>query len=275
MSNPFKDYLDIKATNWSSLKLMHTSPLCYRYYQDNPMPDKAAYALGRAVHCAVLEPSRFESDVVVFDGHRAGKKWTEFKEANGDCEIVKPSEMQLIKTMRDAVLSHPVASLHLQGGIAETNLEWVDVPTQLKCKGRADYITDRRVIDLKTARDVDPWKFSGAIASYLYHGQMAFYGDGAVLHGHDVDLPPLIVAVQSSPPFDVAVYEIGAEALEAGRNLYRGLLDMLKGCMDSGHWSGCAPEVVDVMLPRWAAGMDEDEGTDGMDWSTVATTNEP
>jgi len=275
----FNEYLNLDGINWSSLKLIHESPLAYRYWQDHPRGDKPAYALGRAAHVAILEPERFAKDVVVFDGRRAGKVWKEFQEENDGAEIVKPAEMAQIKAMVDAVHNHPVAMSALECGTMETNMEWTDPVTGLACKGRADCITDR-VVDLKTAREVNRRQFTRAAADYLYHGQTSFYHDG---YGHMMNeqgggasaIPPLIIAVQSTPPYDVAVYEIGADALEAGRNLYRGLLDTLKACQDADYWPGCEVDAVEMELPPWAAGVEEEVlNDDGMDWSTVATTPE-
>ena len=254
----FQSYLDIPAINWSSLKNMNESPLAYRYWQDHPRGDKPAYALGRAAHVAILEPDRFASDVVMFEGRRAGKLWKEFQEENEGREIVKAPEYNQIMRMVDAVHAHPVAMAALEGGTMETNLEWTDPVTGLACKGRADCITDR-VVDLKTAREVNKRQFTQAATGYLYYGQTAFYHDGA---GHMANehgggasaIPPLIIAVQSVAPYDVAVYEIGGDALEAGRNLYRTLLDTLKACQDADHWPGCEPDAVEMELPPWAAG---------------------
>ena len=257
----FQSYLDINAINWSSLKAMHVSALAYRWWQDHPSPDKPAYQLGRATHSAILEPESFATEYVVYPGKvRRGKAWEEFQEENGWCEIITANDMELAETMAAAVQVHPVASTLLSGGDAEVNLEWTDPVTGMKCKGRADYLTDR-VIDLKTAREVDPRRFSRAIADYQYHGQLAYYHDGWRRSMCDPDSPvlnPIIIAVQSQPPYDVAVYQMTDEAMDAGRALYRGLLDRLAECMATDTWPGVAGEVVDVELPPWAAGTETD-----------------
>ena len=143
-------------------------------------------------------------------------------------------------------------------------MEWTDPVTNLACKGRADYVRSTRLVDLKTARSVAPRQFMRAAADYLYHGQVAFYMDGALESGV---LPqeacfPAIVAVQSSPPWDVAVYKFTPQALDAGRRLYRTLLDRLHECQTADWWPGVAPAPAALELPGWAAGV-EDEGPDG------------
>ena len=255
----FSEYLNIDAINWSSLKAMQVSALAYHYFKNNPAPDKPAYALGRATHTAILEPDLFDSQYAIFDGRRAGKKWEEFKAAHFDRDIIKPAEYDLVQRMAEAVHAHPVAHVHLLGGVAEQTMVWKDPPTGLKCKGRADYITDR-IVDLKTARAVDPWNFNGAIGKYLYHGQLAFYHHGAWAADYKIDMAPLIIAVQSSAPHDVAVYSLPPEVMQAGADLFRSLLDRLSDCLRTNEWPGCAPDsVLDVSLPSWAAGMESEQ----------------
>ena len=260
----FASYLDIPAINWSSLKAMHISPLNYRYWQENPSPDKPAYALGRATHTAVLEPVEFNDRYATYEGvrNKKHKKYQEFMEENQGKEILSQPEWDQIWTMADAVDAHPMARSLLTGGDAEVNLEWTDPVTGLACKGRADYLTDR-VVDLKTAREVDPRRFSRAVSDYLYHGQLAYYHDGLGYWANEqgqgaTPMAPIIIAVQSQPPYDVAVYQMTDEAMDAGRNLYRSLLDRLAECMETDTWPGVAGEVVDVELPPWAAGSETD-----------------
>ncbi len=57
-------YADIPGLNWSSLKLIATSPLMLKHRADNPRKDTPALARGRAIHCAILEPALFESAYV-------------------------------------------------------------------------------------------------------------------------------------------------------------------------------------------------------------------
>lgn len=58
-------YDAIEAINWSSLVHMATSAKMLRWRVEHPRPDTPALALGRAIHCAVLEPERFERDYLV------------------------------------------------------------------------------------------------------------------------------------------------------------------------------------------------------------------
>ena len=263
----FRDYTAIDAVNWSSLKALHESPLQYRHQQQHPPADKPAWVLGRAAHCAILEPGELMERYTIWTGgRRAGKKWELFKlgALEAGQEVITAKEMNDVNEMSYAVLHHEAAAKALSGGRAEVTMEWTDPVTNLACKGRADYVRSTRLVDLKTARSVAPRQFMRAAADYLYHGQVAFYMDGALESGV---LPqeacfPAIVAVQSSPPWDVAVYKFTPQALDAGRRLYRTLLDRLHECQTADWWPGVAPAPAALELPGWAAGV-EDEGPDG------------
>lgn len=253
------DYGKIKAVNWSALKYLAASPKMYRYRLDNPEPPKAAYTLGSAVHTMVLEPEKFASRFGVYDGRRTGKDWVAWQAANPRVESLRPDDMQTARTMADAIASHPVAARVLSGGRREEITEWADEPSGLRCKGRLDYTRPDRIADLKTTRTIDPRGFAQACAKYLYHGQVAFYHDGAIAAGKippDAP-PPWIVAAQNVEPYDVAVYALSTTALWAGRRLYRQLIGKLEACTAASIWPGVAPDEMTLEIPNWAPGLDD------------------
>jgi len=181
---------------------------------------------------------------------------------HGDAEeIVTPAMLEQAEAMADAAWSHGANAALLTGGRAEETVTWTDAATGLDCKGRLDYITPLGLVDLKSTRNIEPRRFLRDAASYGYHGQLAFYHDGAVTAGvlpPDAD-PPRLIAVQSSAPWDVAVYSLPHAVLEAGRAWYRSLLEKLLDCTEAEWWPGVAPGVLDLDLPGWAAGMDDED----------------
>jgi hypothetical protein len=246
-------YDEIKAVNFSTLKHLATSPLLYRWRLDHPRPQTAALTMGLAIHCAVLEPEKFDSRYAVFEGTRRGKEWDEWQAGRLGVQSLKPAEIERVQQSAKAVRSHRVAAGLLSGCRREEPLTWTDAGTGLACKGRVDAIAPGYVLDLKSARDVMPRQFERAAAGNLYHAQLAFYHDGAAAERKiDGTTPPYVIAVQSAEPYDVAVFQYDPSTIDAGRALYRSLLHKLIQCTEADFWPGCAPDLNQLMLPPWA-----------------------
>ena len=249
-------YDEIKAISWSSLRHMATSPLLYKWRLDHPREDTATLIVGSAIHCAILEPDKFSARYAVYAEGRRGKAWDEWQAEHHGVASLKPAELERINATAKAVRGHKVASRILSACRKEEPLTWVDPVTGLACKGRVDAISPVYVADLKSARDVDPHRFTRHAAAMLYFGQLAWYGDGAIVAGRiprDAALP-YIVAAQSDEPYDVAVYQLSPEAMIAGRTLYCRLLQRLLQCTEANWWPGVAPDLEYLSLPPWAEG---------------------
>jgi len=261
------EYAATKAINWSSLKHMATSPMAFQHSLRNPEPETEARALGTALHCAILEPLVFRQRYAImpdFGDLRAteGRTTKEQGKANKEArarwleehkgmEILTAEDSERIANMSAAVRGHRAALAAIAGATEQVVL-WKDALTGLACKGRLDAITEG-VCDVKTAVDVSPRAFGFAAAKYLYHGQLAFYHDGLIASSRMVPKRlPLLVAIQSRAPWDVAVYNLQSEHIEAGRMLYQRLLRRLVECSAADWWPGVAPEIMPLQLPSWA-----------------------
>jgi exodeoxyribonuclease VIII len=257
---PFESYISVDAVHFSTLKSIDKSPLHYRHACDTPREYTPALRLGRLTHSLLLSPE--VPGVAVYAGRRAGKEWETFEAAHAGESIVKVEEIEHATEMREAIKRHAGASALFARGRAEVSIEWLE--GDLACKARLDWLGPSGVIDLKTTRSIDVRAFTREIAARHYHAQLAFYRAAADAaqredcpwyQGH---APCWIVAVESSPPHDVAVYRLPEEALEVGARKIAGWLDRVRECRASGVWPGVAPEAIDLTLPDWAA-------TDGLD----------
>ena len=275
------EYAAIPAINWSTLKEMAVSPRFYRWRLAHPAKSKPAYRLGNAAHCAVFEPEKFDGRYVVLDtdtigelaparNTKAGKaiieahpEWAalssdDYKAAAvraeyPDKELITDTERDDALAMRESVYAHPVARELLRGGLAEETVTWTDERTGLACKGRLDYLRPDLVLDAKSTRDPSPRQFERAAAAYGYFGQCLFYHDGAVAARRiDGQEHPVIIAIRNCDDFDVAVYRIDSQAMEAGRATYRAYLDKLAQCTAADYWPGVAPELRLLGCPPWA-----------------------
>jgi len=255
------NYETIKAMNFSSLKHLAVSPKLYKYRTENPEPYKPAFALGSAAHCLILEPGKFDSRYAVFDGTRRGKEWDAWEAAHPGVESLKPAERATAIEIAKAVREHRRIAPLLSGGLYEETIEWTDKDTGLRCKGRVDYLRPTQLVDIKTAKDIAPRWFSRDAAQYLYHGQLAWYWEGAIQAGRlppDADLP-YIVVVEKKPPYDCGVYRMTPADMTKGVALYRSLLRKFLDCEAANYWPGILPDTVDLDIPDWAPGSQTDD----------------
>lgn len=256
---PFATYLDLDLESATGLKAIMVSPLLYAWRKGNGRPDKDELRVGRAVHTAIFEPHRFETEYVEWLGKvRRGKEWDSFCEEHAGQTILTRAQLANAQRIAGAVRAHPVASALLaEPGKAELSITWKHERTGLRCKSRIDWLCSS-LVDLKTCRDPSPHMFGGQTARLGYHLQMAFYS--AALSSLGMVLPAKIIAAQNVAPFDVVIYDVPESVIVVGEQLYESALDKVAACTRSGSWPGIAPDAELVLkLPTWAVPHFDDE----------------
>lgn len=258
----FDDYAQIQALNWSTLKHIHVSAKLFLWRRDHPEPDRSVFIVGGAIHTATLEPDKFDQRYGVYAAVRRGEKWDAWQEENPDLKSLKPAEHRDTVALARALHDDPIAGPLLRATRVEASVTW-DLPGYgLAAKGRLD-VLGNRVVDLKSAADLSRRAFITNAAKLLYHGQLAWYHDGAIAAGklpRDAPLP-VIVGAEKSAPYDVGVFEMTQLDYEAGKYLYRSLVDTMLTCIETKSWPGRYPTMQALDLPHWAPGMgDEEEG---------------
>jgi len=248
---PFADYQAIRATNWSSLRNLTVSPLRYRYATTHPAEDTAAMALGRLIHTATLEPELLGEYAVWTGGSRRTNAYKEWLAEQGDREAVTLAEYEQAAGAAAAVWKHREARRLLRGGRTEVVLQWVDPETHVRCKARLDHLRGAVLTDLKSTADIDARTFGRTAQRLGYHGKLAFYRMGIAALGLAPG-PAYIIAVEQTPPHDVAVYEVDEDTLFVGGLEARALLARLKECRRRRRWPGRYPDVERLAFPEWA-----------------------
>jgi hypothetical protein len=247
-------YDALPGINWSTLKWLQKSPAEYDWRIKYGKEETDAILRGRLVHTAILEPDRVPLDYAIWPGgRRAGAEWEAFQAANGGRTLVRIEDYQDSLRFRDAVLAHKHASRILSGGTAERTLTWVETidGIQLGAKGRLDYLRAPEWVDLKTTSDLDLRRFGAQAFRLGYHGQAAWYRRG--LRANGIAEPKCwIIAVESSDPHDVAVFEPDPSWLATGDELVDRLLRTLLECRKTKRWPGRYPEITPLEIPAWA-----------------------
>lgn len=242
-------YESIKAMNWSRLKLLERSPA---HFKANVSEETPSLNKGVAVHCAILEPEKFLKSYAIFTGKvRRGKEWDAFEfeaTANGRL-ILNEREYADVEAMKKSVRSNPLAMKYLTWGRAEVPATWKIKALDLDCKGRIDYVSPIGLIDLKTTQSAHPRDFWYSCVKYGYDGQLAWYHDGWMRKTGE-DLPVKIIAVESSVPFNVTVFNVPEAILSQGRERYQTLLAQYDYCTKNNFWGGYSETEVNLSAPE-------------------------
>lgn len=261
MDLPGEVYARIDAVNYSRLKHFARTPAHAREHILHPPKPTDAMELGTAIHMAILEPARFAAEYV-----RAPKcdrrttigkaQWSEFEDAHKGRNYLSGDEWEQCEGMAEAVSKHQLANDLLYGeGRNEVSVIWNDQGTGMLCRARLDrfkrYLGCSYVIDIKSTADASPAAFQRQVARLGYHIQTAFYLDGLET------LAPgkrrfLNIAIETTAPFGIIVYEMDPDTLAEGRACYRRYLAEWAECKRTNIWPSYPGGIYPLSLPRWA-----------------------
>ena len=252
------EYHASPAISKSGLDLIRRAPALYAYRRENPQEQTPAMRLGSLTHAVVLEPEVFAHSVIArpegIDRRTSAGKlaWAEFEVQAEGKEIVTGEEMAKLAAIRDAVHAHPAAAKALAGSpTIEQSIFWVN--DGIACRCRPDAVTEKGVIvDLKTTRDASPEGFAKSIAQYRYHVQAAFYSDGYRAAFGESPRGFVFIAVETEPPYLVAVYVASEAMTHRGRIDYHVDIDTFRCCQEADEWPGYSNWTLTIDLPKWS-----------------------
>lgn len=258
---PFADYFlwDAVASHELNSFAAPRTPAHARELILHPKDQTKALATGHALHACLLEPERFELDYFVAPKldkrFKANKeKWAELEAANQGRTPLAEDEYADFVAMREAVLSHPVASELLKGrGASELSIVWPE--GDRPAKGRLDRVAALGgygfVVDVKTAEDASERAFQKAAAAYGYFRQIAWYRRGLNALRPSPRRCAFIV-VEKARPFCVAVYEVDDRALDQANRENEAALETYRRCIETGSWPGYDQGLGLIDYPAWA-----------------------
>lgn len=249
--NNRSEYQALAALNYSGAKELLKSPAHYQTWLAAPQKESAALRVGSAVHAAVLEPGHYAADFAVApDVDRRTKegkeKWAEFQTLHAGKTILTADEAELV----GAVSGQIVVTMH-RLSIKPVHRE---VPLAVSYNGVPlksciDVIAeDGYLYDLKTTEDASPRGFQQAVRSYRYNLQAYFYRLVADLAGMGRPLGFRFIVVEKTPPYAVAVYELGPNLTSYAIEDFERAVKLYSECTASGEWPGYPtdPQVIDV-----------------------------
>lgn len=245
-----KDYLALDAFGSGRLEWLAVSPKHYRYMLEQPAEESPSLSLGTALHAAVLEPDVFGMEYAlepldVAPMNAKPRATNAYKEAVAEMEgrgltVLREDTLAQVEAMAAAVMEHPKAA-KLLAKAPERELTMIWNRDGRICRGRADLLGEVVLGDLKTTRSLrkfSPW----AITEYGYHRQAAHYVGGLAQLGRTIERVMWIV-VESSPPYDVGVFELDLPSLTLGHVQCDRLFEKLADCEREDRWPGMFEDV--------------------------------
>jgi hypothetical protein len=266
------DYHAGPGISKSGLDQVNRSPAHYKAWLESPDEQTAAMAFGSAVHVGVLEPELFDSLYAVIPvcdrRTKEGKAiYAEFEAQLGARKPLHRDDALRITAIRESVSRHAQAATLLKSPYKELAFYWVDQETGVLCKTKPDAIAGNGLlVDVKTTADASPSEFRRKIANYRYDVQLAMQIAGirealtqsGLLSATDsvyrallCDLPVLL-AVETEAPHQVALYSIPEAWLESGLAEFRRNLCTYAECAKTGEFPGYSPDIVTLTQPAWA-----------------------
>jgi hypothetical protein len=258
----FDEYRQLPGINASSIKRGAIS-MKHMHAEMTRTVDIETPAMrwGRLVHKAVLEPVAFAECAVVFTSRRAGGAWEEFAAQHAPEWIIKDDEKTELEAIIKAVHANTAAHELIEAAQKEVTLTWcMDACMDaIKCKARLDgYHPDIGIVELKTTSRIDPGAFGRQFVGMGYDLQCGWYSDGALnVFGGEAPVVT-VIAVESDPPYDVAVYTVPRLALTIGAKRAREIARRYAQATIAGIFDGVSNGVTELLLPEYY-GADEME----------------
>ena len=266
---PREQYDAHPGVRWSMLSHLRKSPAHYQHALTHPRVATSALNTGSALHALVFEPETYAERFTIYTasktkGEGARKAWDAFQEDSQvqGLTILDTDEVQRAEGMAAAVRAKAGAYIAPSKGRAEIPITWTDTETDLLCKARLDWLTiDRLLIDLKSTRSTEEHAFANQAWKLGYFHQQIFYSMGvAAATGCTLEeVPFLFVAVESEPPYDVALFEPCEETRYAALEDVRKLLAQLAECQRRQKWPGRYDAPRMLKAPAYVLMSDEDE----------------
>lgn len=231
----------------SDLKSMALSPAHFKHRRDHRGEGKKrATSVGTVAHAMLLGG---EAPVIYPGKVRNGKKWEAFRDdpEHAGRIILIQSEYDAAVGCARSVEANREAMELLEGEHEAELPKWSRAGRA--CGGRPDVRHPKRIVELKTSVTSDPMRFPRLGQRMGYHAQLAWYLDGWASVGGTAT-EAFIVAVETTPPYVVTIFELTERALDQGRRMYSLWFEQLLNCEASDTWPPYAQSIVPFDVPE-------------------------
>jgi hypothetical protein len=266
---PANEYHAVEACSASLLEnLKKDCPAVARYSE---FEETTAMEKGTATHLAVLEPSKFDSEVIRVDcSNRSTNIYKDAVKANPSALVLPKKDYEEVLAMRSGIQQSRTARWLLANSIGlEVSFfweieEWTDgdgvahfLENPIKCKARADGVSiienERTGIiwDLKTTANANPEFFKKTCHNLGYHRKACWYLEAARRYRPDLDWRFVWVALRNKAPHLVSCYEVDASWLDFAANQLLKPIQTYELCSRTGDWFGYGDEIIVAHPENW------------------------
>lgn len=247
----------------TTLALIQDTPARFKAHCEGWLPkkEKDHFRIGNAAHMMALEPHLFEkafhiipSDMVKNAAHAKYK--AELEKAAGRV-VLKEHELQDVARMGMAMREHPIAGPLLQDMLVEASIYW-ERESGTKLKQRPDLlsISNRRIVDIKTAESADPESFFKAGYDLLYDVSAALGAEAFEAVAGEPLEEYLFLVVEKKPPHFISVFSAmqafdkdGLTYAKHGAYRLQKTIDTYEMCASEDHWPEYVESIIPMMVP--------------------------
>ena len=187
----------------SDIKTLLTNPLALGQ-QSKPSP---AFLVGGYFHTAILEPNKLKKYKVIESSTRNTKH---YKEMSGGELCLLQKEVDQIELMKNKILENDVCRGLIKGIDVEYEKPGLAELEGALWKGKADIVNhdEKLIIDLKTTKDINAFKWSAS--RFNYDSQAYIYSK---LFGYE-----FVFIVIDKETHQIAVIDCSPEFYESGKD---------------------------------------------------------
>ena len=249
-----EEYRKDPALNFSLAKILaDETPAHFYEARNNPDQEETiAMRMGTAVHD--LLQGKFQEYAIKpafnpftrnkADTWHGNKLWCKEWMSEQVLPMLSADEYAAVVGMRDALSENPMFRM-LQEMCPVVEAPVFATYRGVRIKALPDMIGydkegNRLIIDLKTAIDASPWKFSKTVRDRMYHVQQNWYCNAVAIAEGLEDNPPryMLLAVEKSRPHLINPCFLPAKASEEGAALMDKIIGIYKECSEKDEWPG-------------------------------------
>lgn len=209
--------------------------------------DTDCMKVGRLFHMKILEPERWEKEVVVCpDEHqdrrlKDNKEWWAKAEASG-ATIIKERDLAMVLGMEKRFYELPIVK-DITEPRNELSVFARDYRKGIDTKCRIDMECDGVVVDIKTTREggADPMEFMRTCRKYKYAWQAQNYMGIAKAAGLNIR-EWYFAVVEKAAPYTCAIYCLDQSDLDAANDQLEEAYRMVQSCQELGTYPGYTPQ---------------------------------